>query len=55
MSIIIVWIPHPFFKGGGGSKFLITFPGGGGESEKLKKGGGSMVQAQVFLKGWGTG
>ena len=25
------------------------------ESEKLKKGGGSMVQGQVFLKVWGGG
>ena len=27
--------------------------GGEGEFEKLKKGGGSMVQGQVFLKGRG--
>ena len=28
-----------------------------GESEKLKRGGGSMVQGQIFLKGggWGAG
>ena len=35
----------PFLKGGE-SKFWLPAPeeGGGGESEKLKKGGGSMVQ-----------
>ena len=32
-----------------GELILITSPGGG-ESEKLKKGDGSMVQGQVFLK-----
>ena len=43
-------------RGGGGSKEIWnTSPGGGGESEKLKKGSGSMVQGQVFLKvGTGT-
>ena len=39
----------PLFKGG--RLILITSPGRGGDSEKLKKGGGSMVQGQVFLKG----
>ena len=47
---VIVWT-SPFLKGGG---ILNTSPRGG-ESEKLKKGGASMVQGQVFLKvgeGW---
>ena len=26
------------------------FPGGWGDPEKLKKGGGSMVEGQIFLK-----
>ena len=34
----------------GGKLILITSPRGGGDSEKFKKGGGSMVQGQVFLK-----
>ena len=42
----------PLFKGG--RLILITSPGRGGDSEKLKKGGGSMVQGQVFLKEGGT-
>ena len=37
----------------GGQLILITSPGRGGNSEKLKKGGGSMVQGQFFLKGRG--
>ena len=38
----------PFFKGGGVNfKYLPRR----GESEKIEKGGGSMVQGQVFLKG----
>ena len=46
LSLIIVWIPP----------FLITFPvGEGDESEKFKKGDGSMVQGQVFLKRGGRG
>ena len=36
-----------------GQLILITSPGGEGNSEKSKKGGGSMVQGQFFLKGWG--
>ena len=44
----------PFFLKGRGvnSNYL---PRRGGESEKLKKGGGSLVQGQVFLKGGGGG
>ena len=44
--------PHPLFKRGRGSKFWLPPLEGG--SEKLKKGGGSMVQGQVFLRegGW---
>ena len=48
--IYIVWIPpppSPFLKGG--SKLWLA-PPDGVESEKLKKGGGTMVQGQVFLK-----
>ena len=40
----IVWTP--LLKRG--SKFQLPPPEGGGESEKLKKGGRSMVQGQVF-------
>ena len=39
--------PSPFLKGG--SKLWLA-PTEGVESEKLKKGGGTMVQGQVFLK-----
>ena len=45
----------PFFKGAGG-RILITLHRGR-EYKKLKKGGGSMVQGQVFLtlfRMWGT-
>ena len=38
-----------FFKREGGVNFDYL-PGEGGKSEKLKKGFGSMVQGQVFLK-----
>ena len=31
--------------------FRFPPPQGGGESEKLRKGGGSMLQGRVFLKG----
>ena len=41
--------PTPFLNGE--EQILITSPGGEGGSGKLKKGGGSMVQGQVFLKG----
>ena len=51
-----LWSQHsldpPFLKGG--SKFWLP-PPEGQESEKLKKGGGSMVQGQVLLKGGGGG
>ena len=40
----------PFFLKEG--LILITSPGGG-ESEKFFKGGGRMVQGQIFLKGEG--
>ena len=39
--------PSSFLKGG--SKLWLA-PPEGVESEKLKKGGGTMVQGQVFLK-----
>ena len=39
----------PFLKGGGVN--FDYLPQREGESEKLKKGGGSMVQGQVVLKG----
>ena len=44
--------PPPFYMrgGGGGGGENFDYPGGG-RSEKLKKGSGSMVQGQVFLKG----
>ena len=46
LSLITVWIPP----------FLITFPVGEGDGfEKFKKGDGSMVQGQVFLKRGGRG
>ena len=41
-------VPTPFFSNGGEVNFN-NLPRRGG-SEKLKKGGGSMVQGQVFLK-----
>ena len=40
--------PPPFFKGGGVNFDYLPQRG---ESEKLKKGGGSVVQGKVFLKG----
>ena len=40
----------PLFKGGGG-KFWLPSPEGA--TWKLKKGGGSILQGQVLLKGWG--
>ena len=40
-------------KRGGGIN-LIAYPGGR-DSEKFSKGGGGMVQGQVFLKGAGAG
>ena len=43
----MVWTPPFFLKGG--SEFQLPHSEGR-ESEKLKKGGGSMVQGQVFLK-----
>ena len=48
-------LPLPFLKlvggeGGGGGNFK-CLPQRGGESGRLKNGGGSMVQGQVFLKG----
>ena len=42
--------PPPFYMGEGGGGENFDYPGGG-RSEKLKKGSGSMVQGQVFLKG----
>ena len=44
--------PTPFKKGGVNFNYL---PQRGGDSEKLKRGGESMVQRQIFLKGGGTG
>ena len=44
--------PPFFFKRGGGSKFLLP-PLEGDGIWKLKKGVGSMVQGQVYLKGGG--
>ena len=45
----IVQILPPFFKGGRGVHFNYL-PQSGDGSEKSKKGGGSLVQGQVFLK-----
>ena len=45
-KFIVQTPPHPFLTEG--SKFLL--PPSEGGSEKLKKGGGSMVQGQFFLK-----
>ena len=42
--------PPPFFKGGGVN---FNYLPRRGDSEKLKKGCGSMVQGEVFLKGGG--
>ena len=62
-SYLVFWIPLPLFiKWGRGSQIMMTqFRGGAnfdylpqrGGSAKSKKGGGSMVQGQVFLKGGG--
>ena len=42
----------PFLKKGGGGVNFNYLPGrGGGWIWKIKKGGGSMLQGQVFLKG----
>ena len=39
MSIIIVWIPHPFFKGEGEVNFWSpSLEGGGGNLKNWKKG-----------------
>ena len=48
----ITIVRTPLFKGG--SEFQIPHLEGG-KSEKFKKGGGSMVQGQVFLKDGGVG
>ena len=47
---IVLTPPPPFLKGGVNFHYLPWR----GDFEKLKKGGGSMVQGQVFLKdgGW---
>ena len=53
----IVWTCPLFFKGGGGGGGVdvnFKYLPGRGEYEKLKKGGGSMVLGQVFLKGGGA-
>ena len=44
-------LPSLFLKRVEESKFWLPPVKGEGESEKLKKGGGSRVQGQVFLKG----
>ena len=48
------WFGPPIhFKGGGGRVNFDYLPQGG--PENLKKGGGSMVQGQAFLKEWREG
>ena len=49
----IVWTPFPFLKGWAEVNFNYLPQRGWGDSEKLKRGGESMVQGQVFLKGGG--
>ena len=44
-------LPPPILKGPGGGGVIFDYLPWRGNSEKLKKGGGSMVQGQVLLKG----
>ena len=48
---VYLGIPHSSDPPKGRGIYFDYLPRRGGETEKLKKGRGSMVQGQVFLKG----